>query len=131
MTFGVKHLADFPERRETFTILLSSLRKRYTCPALVSIDGSYLYSDAFMDYYNVKETKRRNTNLSRGRNDIIMEALSAYVVIMDDDLRFTKRTDLSVMLGMMQSQRYAVVTGCYEEQSAISCYNYNIIRTTE
>lgn len=118
LEFGVKHTSYFKERRIAFASLVRSIRLFYTCGILVNIDGDHNYTSKFYSESNITEVKPRNVHLGRGRNELIRASTANYLLLMDDDVRFTKNTDVSSMILRMPSAE--VVLGCYN--TAADCY---------
>lgn len=133
LTLGIKHVTQFAERRTSFVALVTSIREQYSCPILVSIDGDHSYPSAWMKSRDVREVTKRDTFLSKGRNDIVAEATTQYVMIMDDDVLFTARTNLTELLRLLVVNDTDVVTGCYElcpGEGCVDCYSSTILHPT-
>ena len=109
LSFGIKY-TPFPSRELGLCGLVDSIRARHTLPILVATNGRSLPECA----------RRRGAThvpcglgLSAGRNALARAAATKFLMILDDDVAFTDRTDVFRLLAHVAERRADVAAACY------------------
>ena len=105
VTFGIKHLSTFADRRQGLCRLIQSVRESYeNDPIMVAYDGEVVYAggrepcaassskvswvaENGISYLRLRPPR---TGLSAGRNAIARSVQTEFVMIMDEDVEFIK-----------------------------------------
>lgn len=143
LTLGIKHVSDFAERRESLRALVGSIRASYaTLPLLIVYDGAYSYfeDDQPASVYDGSgrhgETILRRANerylrlkgsvgLAAGRNAIVANSHTPYVMVCDDDVEFHHGTRLELLIAhLLHDPSLSLVAGCYYPAT---CYAHNLV----
>ena len=125
VTVGIKHVSDVMERRHSLSQLLASVRSFYpSIPILVAYEGAFTYPliGAWSEQYMSSSTS--DLGLSAGRNAIVANARTEYVMIVDDDVIFHSSTHLETLVAHMRHDpSLALVAACYHPAT---CYAHNL-----
>ena len=129
LTLGVKHMADYAERRESLVQLLASTRERHpTLPILVAYEGEqdwYEARGASGEEYIRCGAQSGTAGLAAGRNAIIQHVRSEFVMIVDDDVQFHAGTHLGTLVSHLHHDPgLALVAACYHP---VECYAHNFV----
>ena len=124
LTLGIMHASDFKERRRTLAALISSVRDHYPLlPILVAYDGAYLYEPA-LGASDEEYIRSAETGLAAGRNTIVANVQTEFVMIVDDDVEFHHGTQLGTLVAhLRRDPALALVAACYHPSD---CYAYNL-----
>ena len=123
VTFGVKHMSDYVERRHMLSDLIGSIRTRYSKhPIIVAYEGQHEYSNrGAQDEYYVLQMR---PGLSAGRNLIVRQTDTEFVMIMDDDVLFHDGTQVEILLGHLDDLNVALAAACYHPRD---CYAHSFL----
>ena len=125
VTVGIKHVSDVVERRHSLSQLLASVRAFYpSIPILVAYEGAFTYPliGAWSEQYMSGTTS--GLGLSAGRNAIVANVRTEYVMIVDDDVLFHSSTHLETLVAHLRHDpSLALVAACYHPAT---CYAHNL-----
>ena len=144
VTFGIKHTSGFASRQRELCRLIWSIRESYKLdPILVAYDGSTSYESedepcaeaSHVSYINLG----LHGGLSAGRNAIVRNTLTEFVMIMDDDVTFIKgSTRVESLVNHLRAHpSLTLVAACHDREPASSwanvfsnrCYAHNLTWT--
>ena len=131
LTFGIKHTSTFAWRRYALASLVTSIRVRHAFDTiLVAYDGTFDYRNrtAQSSLPSARFIRLEGVDgVSAGRNCVVRHAVTAYVMIMDDDVEFSRDTRVDALLAPLQQDvRLALVAACYAPSD---CYALNASET--
>ena len=112
-------------RLTTVAHMIQSFRKQYpSTSVIVADDFNPKYPsqyNASSPWVNVYQYGRGNVTyvqteegISQGRNVALRLATTKYVLLVDDDVLFTNKTDISTMLRLLERTDASIVGGTYE-----------------
>lgn len=93
--FGIKHMSDFPARREVVGELVGSIRSRYPAASIVVVyEGAYSYPELGVHGETYERQAPNRSGLSAGRNALVnwaAEAGTEFIMILDDGTHRRRR----------------------------------------
>ena len=125
LTLGIKHMADFAERRELLAQLLGSIEAHYPgVPTIVAYEGEHSYPSraGHTTYVKLSDTA---LGLSAGRNAVVRRATTEFVMILDDDVLLHEGSRLATLVGhLRRDPALDLVAACYRSpgKEGEDCY---------
>lgn len=91
--------------------LWESIRQHYSCMPIVIVDDSKEITPQNWDEYTSYVQMPYDSGLSAGRNRGVQEAITPYVLLLDDDFVFTDKTKIEVLLKVIEKEKLDIVAG--------------------
>eukprot|EP00966_Prymnesium_polylepis_P332048 7387583-Prymnesium_polylepis.1 len=128
LTFGIKHMSDYPKRRHMLCQLVGRIRKRYADESIVvANDGALVYNGRGSTgdrYINIPGVG----GLAAGRNMLVQNTNTEFLMIMDDDVEFHRATRVESLLAhLARAPQMSLVAACYYNFTANPCYANNFV----
>ena len=128
LTFGIKHLSDFDERRQLVAALVGSIRARghRNEPIVIAYEGAHEYPPLGALYgERYLRQAPEAPGLSAGRNLLVRHATTQLIMILDDDVLFHDATHVALLVAhLKRDPNLVLAAACHAPND---CYAHHFV----